>query len=402
MKVIVLNLPACNINWLGAYGNEWIRTPHLDRLAGEGVVFDQHHSTNPDPEAVERTWHTGDYQLPGSTRPAIDRLSLFERHGVPFQRISDAPIDGAEIAESGEIVDVVLDAVAEVSEQPSWLIWVDAHRLLPPWDIFDELFEEYTNSWIPPQSFDEIPDLEPIPDPDEGPFDVKDVIGREELQLSFGAVMSALDLEIGGLIEEAHERGFDEGVTWIVTSGYGWPLAEHHVIGPVRAEVHEESVHVPLIIRFADGRQSGRRIHALTQTIDLLPTLLRMFEIPESEWQSPHGRDLSPLITGEVETVRDYAFFGSQMGEQVVWGVRTTDWCFQSFPETNVRRLYEKPADRWEMNDLQQHHLDWCDQLELMRVKFIEIANQPTWTAWPTLPSEETEDDDDSDRASGG
>ena len=42
--------------WLGAYGNEWVVTPNLDRLAAESVVFDRHISDCPEPVAACRAW----------------------------------------------------------------------------------------------------------------------------------------------------------------------------------------------------------------------------------------------------------------------------------------------------------------------------------------------------------
>ena len=32
---------------LGCYGQEWIKTPNIDRLAGEGIKFTQHYSGSP-------------------------------------------------------------------------------------------------------------------------------------------------------------------------------------------------------------------------------------------------------------------------------------------------------------------------------------------------------------------
>src|SRR5262245_46608938 len=56
MKAIVLILRGCPVGWLGAYGNEWVVTPHLDRLASESVVFDRHISDCPEPAAAGRAW----------------------------------------------------------------------------------------------------------------------------------------------------------------------------------------------------------------------------------------------------------------------------------------------------------------------------------------------------------
>ena len=59
MNVIVVVCNSLHLGFLGAYGNGWIETPHLDRLAAEGVVFDHHFPENlttlPDPaELVDR------------------------------------------------------------------------------------------------------------------------------------------------------------------------------------------------------------------------------------------------------------------------------------------------------------------------------------------------------------
>src|SRR4029077_5904881 len=47
MKVVSFLLHGCPISFLGAYGNEWVATPYLDRLAAEGVVFDAHFAAEP-------------------------------------------------------------------------------------------------------------------------------------------------------------------------------------------------------------------------------------------------------------------------------------------------------------------------------------------------------------------
>src|SRR3954471_18679617 len=56
MRVIVFALHGCPAGWLGAYGNDWVGTPNLDRLASEAVTFDRHVSDCPEPEAARRAW----------------------------------------------------------------------------------------------------------------------------------------------------------------------------------------------------------------------------------------------------------------------------------------------------------------------------------------------------------
>jgi arylsulfatase A-like enzyme len=49
MRTVVIAAHGCPVWPLGAYGNEWIATPNLDRLAAEGVTFDRHYARHPDP-----------------------------------------------------------------------------------------------------------------------------------------------------------------------------------------------------------------------------------------------------------------------------------------------------------------------------------------------------------------
>ena len=56
MRAFVFVLRGCPAGWLGAYGNEWVTTPNLDRFAAEGVVFDRHISDCPDPVAAIGAW----------------------------------------------------------------------------------------------------------------------------------------------------------------------------------------------------------------------------------------------------------------------------------------------------------------------------------------------------------
>src|SRR4051812_34718945 len=59
MRVIVFAINGCPAGWLGAYGNDWVGTPNLDRLASEAVTFDRHISDCPSPEGARRAWCGG-------------------------------------------------------------------------------------------------------------------------------------------------------------------------------------------------------------------------------------------------------------------------------------------------------------------------------------------------------
>ncbi len=99
MNVIVIACNALHLGFLGTYGNSWIETPHLDRLAAEGVVFDHHFAENLTTLPTRRSWWTGRYGFAdpdsGWTPLRPDEVilpDLLFRHGVRSALISDVPM----------------------------------------------------------------------------------------------------------------------------------------------------------------------------------------------------------------------------------------------------------------------------------------------------------------------
>lgn len=98
MNVIVIACNGLHLGFLGPYGNAWIETPHLDRLAAEGVVFDHHYPENLTTLPTRRSWWTGRYGFPdperGWTPLRHDEAILPDvlyRAGVSSCLISDVP-----------------------------------------------------------------------------------------------------------------------------------------------------------------------------------------------------------------------------------------------------------------------------------------------------------------------
>ena len=73
MNVIVIACNGLHLGFLGPYGNGWIETPNLDRLAAEGVVFDHHF-----PENLTT--------LP--TRRRIRRMTVFSHSMLATKRVN--------------------------------------------------------------------------------------------------------------------------------------------------------------------------------------------------------------------------------------------------------------------------------------------------------------------------
>ena len=302
MNVVLFCLDACPTNCLGPYGNEWVGTPHLDRLAAEGVVFDRHIADCPTLDAARRAW-------PAPT----------------------ATTDLAGLA----------DALDRLGNGP-WSLRVESDRLNPPWRIPQDVFDAYS------QDEDDEPDdpVAPWADPPEGWFDRDDLASWEYLHASVAAALTAFDADLGAAFDLLRHRGLDQTAAWVFTAARGFPLGEHGMIGPFRPWLHEELVHLPLIVRLPNAAEAGRRVSALTQPADLVALL----------------DDAEPTRTHAVTTL--------EANGGVERAIRTAEWAYilpeRQPPDDDPRppMLFAKPDDYWEVHDVRSQHPETADELE--------------------------------------
>jgi arylsulfatase A-like enzyme len=391
MKVVIINARGLHLGYPSAYGNEWIETPAIDRLAAEGVVFDQHIADRPDPAGARRAWRGGRYYFPGAepAEPAPDVVRLLKDAGVLTTLILDtgrpAPaafaegwdvVMEAESDEEATALDYALEgagqALESLSETADWLLWLELGVLLPPWDVPDEFLARYLAEPGEEEDDEEPAALEPLLDSPAGSIDPDDDLTFVRLQRSYAAAVSYLDAGLELLLRDLEERGRLDDVLLILTTDHGLPLGEHGEVGAAGSRLHDELVHLPLLLRLPKAEQAGRRVPTLTQPVDLMPTLLDAFGLPPAP---VHGHSLLPLARGTAAKVRDYACSGLRLGDAVEWALRSPEWAFLLRPP-DTARLYVKPDDRWELNDVVQHHPALAEHLEAVLRGFVEATRR--------------------------
>ena len=150
------------------------------------------------------------------------------------------------------------------------------------------------------------------------------------------------DNAVGELVEMLREAEVLENTLLIVTSDHGEALGEHryefHMTCP-----YDEALHIPLLIRFPGGKGPVGRVGALTETVDLLPTLMDLFDIPYPKSQV-QGKSLLPLVTGEAEELRRYVF-SRTAGYYPCYVVRSQDWSLLLYQGGELRALYDLRDD---------------------------------------------------------
>jgi arylsulfatase A-like enzyme len=435
MKVLVIAARGLNAGYLGCYGNAWVETATLDRLAAEGVVFDRHYADCPSLEGAWRSWRTSRCPLPlaeqessAPTPGAADLLALLRDKGVGTFLIEDVSRPGAvefrhgwdrvtEVtagAEEGTVLERALDAAIAALERAEanehGLIWLQLATLLPPWELPDDYREAYFQEAEEEgdeeeEETDAEEPLTPLTDPQPGAADPNDDALFLRLQRTYAGAVSYLDAGLELLFEELRNRGLLDELLVIVTTDHGQPLAEHGLVGAHRPWLHEELVHLPLIIRLPAAAEAGRRLPALTQPVDLMPTLLDAFGVPPPE---VHGASLLPLARGQVEEVRPYACAGLRQGGAIEWMLRTPAWRFLlpvrvlAGDAPRPPQLYVHPDDRWEVNNVRQHHLELAEHLEAVLRGYAAASQRPGRLEPPELRDVEAERSDEASSTAGG
>jgi len=64
MNVIVIINDSLRFDHLGCYGNDWIKTPNIDKLSSEGAVFDHFYSEGLPTVPTRTTFFTGRFTFP--------------------------------------------------------------------------------------------------------------------------------------------------------------------------------------------------------------------------------------------------------------------------------------------------------------------------------------------------
>ncbi len=398
MKAIVVIARGLQLGALGCYGNQWIATPALDALAAEGIVFDQHFADNVDPAGARRAWRSGCYHFPPNIQANAahpDLIAALRQRGIHTCLILDDSrsvssefcegwdtVERVSAAEGQMALDAVLDAVGAALERlerrDNWLLWIDLATLLPPWNVPLELQAEYfceesdedeeeNEAADEDEQSEESEPPTPLAEVPASPIDSEDERLYLSLQLSYAAAVSYVDVGIGQLLQALDGLEGGGGILLMATTDSGQNLGEHGIVGVCRPWLHDELIHLPLLLRLPGAAKTGRRIAALTQAVDLAPSLADWFQTPLA---GCHGHSLLPLARGEVESIRSFACAGLQVGGAIEYALRTPEWAFllpiQSNADDAERapQLFVKPDDRWEVNNVLQHHLELAEQLE--------------------------------------
>jgi arylsulfatase A-like enzyme len=393
MNAICLVIDRLHAGYLGAYGNTWIATPTIDRLAAQSLVFDQALATTLALPPLYRSYWQGLHPL-AADAPADQSLPAI---------LSEAGISTALVSDDRTVCDHPLaDAFDEVIElDPPWqsrvaqvgqfhethlaqcfaqiidwletargpfFLWCHLATLGATWDAPMEYRLRYQEEDDPPPpSKADVPDrlLAEHFDPDE-------LLVHSQ---TYAGQVTLLDTCLAALDEALAESAAAEETLLALTAPRGFPLGEHRRLGPCDEPLYTELVQVPLMLRLPGGMGATLRSQALAEPGDLYGTLLDYWQIP------PPGTagSLLSLARGQDDLPRDRVVIVGRDGQRAI---RTPAW----YERLSGRvELFRKPDDRWEINDVVTRCQDVAEELQRMLMAYEEAITSGQPAALPPM-----------------
>ena len=436
-NVLVVTVDTLRADHVGAYGARHVRTPSLDALAADGVLWERAISPIPTTNPAHSSLFTGLYpgnhgvinNAPYAFLPGIVTLpELCEAAGyrtAAFVSGYTLKRDLSRLFRRFQVYDDVFGFLPWVpSEWRDTSLPVLAKRVAPALGlrlrILDERFDRRADDlvdaaldwldrngggpfclWLhlydphmpydPPAPFDRAGDGPVGYGPNWYDFDPEDrersvQAGRplERFRDLYAGEVEFVDHELGRLLAGLDERGLRERTLVVLTSDHGESLGEHDYYFDHSYYLYDTCLAVPLIARFPDGLGRGQRIPEQARLVDVLPTVVEALGLAVPD--GIDGTSLLPRVRGappaepEPSLSVTYEFRLSQ--QKRLLAVRTDRWKYvrTSYQwDEFVRRpereeLYDLAADPGELHDLA------AGEPELL-ARFRELAREP-WARW--------------------
>jgi arylsulfatase A-like enzyme len=400
MNLVYITLDSLNRHFLSCYGNPDVQTPNLDRFAARGVTFDGHYAGSLPCMPARREMWTGTEELwwrwwgplepwdrplayelgrGGVTSELVtDHYHFFEwgAHSYEYDfdgytsvrghehdnlrtRPYDAPPAWARVLLERRPVDApiyVRNAQDFAGEEDFFsprvmaeaARWLRHERPAGPWYLHVDAFDPHEPFHIPEPyrslyTSDDYREFSPWPlygRVDDGPS----ALSPRELawvRAQYAGKVTMADRWLGRVFATLDEQNLWDETIVVITTDHGHYLGEHGWIGKPQCPVYDTMAHTPLLMWWP-GCPQGTRCAALTQTVDIYPTMLEMMGCPVPASPRLHGRSLAPLLRGETTTHRDHAVTGYYGGRLAV---RSEGWTLLRAQDPALAPLYEYTHD---------------------------------------------------------
>ncbi len=410
----------------------WFRTPHMDRLAGEGVRFRNafvvcalcapsravfltgrynHHNgiaSNFRPFPIENVTHATLLRAAGYTtgyigkwhmdnqreRPGFDSVASFTGHARYVDPVFI--LDGKDTPAKGWIDDISTDHAIEFLRRQK--------ASAKPWSLVVGFKSPHGPFEPPARAKDRFGGEKARPVPNLGsPAPYLGEAGKERaaeaaadvrVNLDYFRCISAVDDCVGRLLDALDELGLAANTVVVYTSDNGFYLGEHGLSD--KRSAYDESLRIPFLVRYPalGAAARGRPVDAMVLNLDLAPTWLDFAGLPAP--REMQGRSWRSLLSGEGAPWRSdwlYEYFAEkQLNSRVpdITAVRTADAKLIKYPGSDGwTEMFHLETDPYETRNLyrEPEHAALRARLEAAHERLLretgyrvpEFVDRPDW-----------------------
>lgn len=376
----------------GYAGHPFLKTPHIDRVASEGAQFlnafvttplcspsrasfltgqyvqthgvvgntpagnEISHKLETFPKMLHAAgyhtgyvgkWHMGNDATP---RPGFDRWVSFKGQGVYNDPVLN--IDGQEQKVEGYITDVLTDyAISFVDKAPQkpFCLYLGHKAIHGPFTPAKRHADIYTADKLPiaPNAADDLKDKPALKDFKPGGGSSDELI-RNQLRC-----IAAIDENVGRLLAALEKAKRLDDTVFVFTSdnGYFW---REHGLGDKRW-AFEESIRIPLAIRYPKMIKAGTKISGMVANIDFTPTFLDLAGVPVPA--TVQGKSIKALFHDPKAKVRTELFCEyfkeANYPKHPTWrAIRGERYIYVHYPELDgADEFYDLQQDPGEMKN---------------------------------------------------
>ncbi|MCL4835569.1 MAG: sulfatase [Caldilineaceae bacterium] len=379
-NIVLLGIDSLRADHLSGYGYERLTSPHLDRFAQQGVLFENTFSAHIPTTSAYGSMLTGmdvfstqvvALRHKGPLREEVKTLAEILKEqgyttvcvgftGNPSSRGFDEYLDytawgswdEGRLPKAQNLNEQAIPALERLlaDGKPFFLFLrhMDPHAPYLPPEPYERIFyggdecdpsndsmqpvlafkpfRDFLASWLPPGITD-----------------------QAYVTAQYDGSIAYMDAAIQTIFTALESRGILDETIVAVNGDHGETLYEHDCFFDHHG-IYDNVLHVPLILRYPAKLPAGRRVAGFNQHKDLVPTLLDLAEIDAGI--DFDGRSLLPMVRGEVASHAS-EFYITECTWMRKHGWRTPQWKlilalepdFHFKPAVELYNLVEDPAE---------------------------------------------------------
>ncbi len=348
LNILLITLDTLRPDHLGCYGYKSIKTPNIDKLAKNGVLFSNAYSPAPITLPSHASIMTGQYPI---------------RHGVHDNGIfvlTDSAVTLAEILkEQGYNTGAILASyvlAAQFGLKQGFDYYNDhfnhhegrAPKAIESYRKGKEV-TELAQKWLQKNYEDPFFLWVHFFDP-HSPYDPPAPFNSQYENRPYDGEIAYLDQCLGKLFEKMQTLHLQDNTLIILVGDHGEGLWEHQE-QTHGLFIYDTTIKVPLIFNYPTSIQKGAKVNSLVNTIDIMPTILETsgIKLKKITYQ---GISLVPLLTGKKKDRGRNLYCATRYPElNFNWapleGIITPDgWKYIEAPKPEVYNLTKDPQEK--------------------------------------------------------